>query len=113
MRDSSERLRDILEAIERINRYAAKGKSAFEDDELIQTWIIRHLQIIGEAARAMPEEIRSRDPEIPWAKIAGMRHVLVHGYFGIDLELVWGVVERELEPLRAGVSRLLEQLNGG
>ena len=59
MRDARERLQDILDAIEHIQRYAARGREAFEADELHQNWFVRHLQIIGEAARLLPEEIRS------------------------------------------------------
>jgi uncharacterized protein with HEPN domain len=110
VRNPSERLRDILEAIDRIDRYASHGRDAFENDELIQTWILRHLQIIGEAARSVPEEVRSIAPEIPWAKIAGMRHVLVHDYFGIDLDLVWKAVERDLPELKTAATRALALL---
>ena len=56
MRDDRERLFDILEAIERIDKYASKGRPAFEDDELIQTWVLHHLQLIGEATRALSTE---------------------------------------------------------
>jgi uncharacterized protein with HEPN domain len=59
VRDPSERLRHMLDAIGNIERYAARGREAFERDELIQNWVVRHLQIIGEAARALPEELRS------------------------------------------------------
>ena len=111
MRDPGERLRDILEAIDRVERYASRGRAAFEQDELVQTWILRHLQIIGEAARAIPAAVRSGAPEIPWAKIAGMRHVLVHDYFGIDLDLVWNAVERDLPELKATATRLLALLD--
>jgi uncharacterized protein with HEPN domain len=107
VRDPSERLRDIVAAIEHIERYASRGRDAFYQDELVQTWIVRHLQIIGEAARSIPEEVRARAPEIPWPKITGMRHVLVHDYFGIDLDLVWAVVELELSALRDAAVRLL------
>lgn len=65
MRDPVERLRDIVEAIEAIERYSRCEKQAIERDELLQTWFVRHLQIIGEAARAIPEEIRALAPEIP------------------------------------------------
>ena len=88
MRDPKERLLDILEAIDHINRYAVRGREAFERDELIQTWFIRHLQIIGEAARALPQEVRDHMPNVPWSKIIGMRHILVHDYFRVDTELV-------------------------
>ena len=92
MRDDRQRLQDILEAIELIEKYASKGRAAFEQDELIQIWFLRHLQIIGEASRALSDNIRESHPEIPWAKIIGMRHILVHNYFEIDLPIVWNAV---------------------
>ncbi len=64
MRAPQERLRDILEAIAAIERHLQRGRSAFEEDELIQGWFVRNLQIIGEAARALPEEIRALAPEV-------------------------------------------------
>ena len=96
MRDDRERLLDILEAIERIEKYTARGRSVFDEDELIQTWVLHHLQIIGEAVRALSPETTSRSDEIEWAKIIGMRNILVHNYFSIDTEIVWAVIENEL-----------------
>lgn len=72
--------------------------------------MVRHLQIIGEAARALPQEIRDRTPEVPWQKIIGMRHILVHGYFAIDTEVVWDVVARELQDLKRNVERALKNI---
>ena len=72
MRDPKERLRDILEATAAIERYLDRDRAAFEQDELLQTWFLRHLQIIGEAARSLPEEVRALAPDIPWPKIIGM-----------------------------------------
>mgnify|MGYP001584070890 CR=1 FL=1 len=109
MRVESERILDMLEAIERIRRHAARGRAAFEHDELIQTWIVHHLQIIGEAAARMSSSFRDAHPAIPWAQVIAMRNVLVHDYFGIDLEEVWQAVERDLprleQELRAIASR--------
>jgi len=111
VRDPRERLEDILEAIGHIGRYAARGREAFEADELIQSWFVRHLQIIGEAARALPEEIRAKMPDIPWSKVIGMRHILVHDYFGIDTEVVWDAVQRDLPSLREKITSLLQHLD--
>ena len=111
MRDPAERLRDIVEAIAAIERHSNCEKSAFERDELLQTWFVRHLQIIGEAARTIPEEIRALAPEIPWPQIAGMRNVLVHGYFEIDTDLVWDAVTRDVPALKPAIERLLASLD--
>ena len=71
MRDPLERLQDILEAIAHTQRYSVRGREPFEQDELIQSWFVRHLQIIGEAARALPEETRDTIPEVPWSRSSG------------------------------------------
>ncbi len=110
MRDPRERLQDILEAILQIERYASRGRQAFETDELLQNWFVRHLQIIGEAVRALPEEVRDRAPEIPWSKIVGMRHILVHDYFEIDAPVVWEAIERDLPVLKDSIARLLREM---
>lgn len=110
MRDDRERILDMLEAIENIERHAGKGREAFEKDELIQTWVVHHLEIIGEAASRLGAEIRSLHPEVPWARIVAMRNVLAHEYFGIDLEEVWQVVERDLDELKQRLNVIAEEL---
>jgi len=103
MRDPRERLRDILDAIAAIERYLDRGRDAFEEDELLQNWFVRQLEIIGEAARAMPEEVKAMAPGIAWHKIIGMRNVLAHGYFEVDLDIVWDAVSRDVPRLRPAV----------
>ena len=107
MRDDRERLQDILEAIERIERYALRGRSALYQDELVQTWVVHHLMIIGEAARSLSARFRVTNTEEMWAEAAGLRNVIVHQYFGIDLEIVWGVIERDLPALKQRVQEIL------
>jgi uncharacterized protein with HEPN domain len=110
MRDPKERLRDILDAIAAIERHRHQDKATFERDELLQNWFVRHLQTIGEAARALPESMRASATEIPWAEIIGMRNVLVHGYFEIDTDIVWDAVIRDVPALKTTVERLLAKL---
>jgi len=110
MRDDREKLRDILEAIERINRYAIQGRQAFEQNELIQTWFIQNLQVIGEAARSLAPETREKYPAIPWTKMIGMRNILTHNYFEIDLDIVWVVIEQELPTLKQAIEAILRSL---
>ncbi len=110
MRDPRERLQDILDAIAAIERYREEGKEVFDQSELLQVWFLRHLQIIGEAARALPDEVRVLAPDIPWSKVIGMRNILVHGYFQIDTEIVWNAVQRDVPELKAAVQKLLDNL---
>ena len=112
MRDPKERLRDMLEAIAAIERYLHRGRAAFEQDELLQGWFVRNLQILGEAARALPEDVRALAPQIEWPKIIGMRNVLVHGYFDIDLDIVWEAGSRDAPALKPHLERLLADLEG-
>lgn len=108
MRDHRERLLDVLEAIECIEKYAARGRESFEREELIQTWVVHYLEIIGEAARALPEEFRQKHADIPWSKMIGMRNILVHHYFGIDTDVVWAVVRHDLPSLKEKIKAILE-----
>ncbi|MDH5429773.1 MAG: DUF86 domain-containing protein [Nitrospirota bacterium] len=109
MRNEGERLLDIQEAITRIEKYSASGRSPFENDELIQSWIVRHLQIIGEAVRALPNHFRDQHPQIPWSNIIGMRNALVHEYFDIDTDIVWTVIERDLPILKQEIENILQE----
>lgn len=110
MRDDRQRLSDIREALEKIDRYTALGKERFFDDELVQVWVIHHLQMIGEAANGISQETRERYPEIPWGKIIGLRNILVHHYFAIDAKEIWAVIEQDIPPLREAVNRILKEM---
>ena len=78
-------------------------------DELIQTWVVHHIQIIGEAARKLSEEARSEHDEVPWPAIIAMRNILVHDYFSVDIDEVWSTIERDIPPLKVEVSSILEE----
>lgn len=112
MRDDRERLLDMAEAIAAIEKYAARGRDAFERDELIRNWVQSHLQVMGEAARGLSDEFRRAHPDVPWSDIIGMRNVLVHRYFGVDPEVVWSVVQNRLPELRRRVASVLEEMPG-
>ena len=107
MREPQERLRDILDAIAGIERYAARGRDAFDQNELIQVWIVHHLQIIGEAAAQLSRKFHDAHPEVPWPQIVAMRNILVHEYFGVDLGEVWNAVERDLPGFKLAIEGLL------
>jgi uncharacterized protein with HEPN domain len=110
MRSDRERLLDILEAIENIERYVSRGKQAFENDEMFQVWMVRHLQVIGEAASRISSDTQKRFPQVPWGQMIGMRHVLVHGYFEIDLDIVWSVIDKDISSLRESIQFVLQNL---
>ncbi len=110
MREPEERLRDMLEAIERIEKYMPRGRQAFDDDELLQTHFVHYLQVFGEAAFKLPKELQDRHPEVPWDDIIGMRHILVHDYFRVDLDLVWSVVQNDLPALKSKLQSILRDL---
>jgi len=88
MRDDRARLMDMMEAMREIEKYAVFGKDRFLKDELVRTYIIYHLQVLGEAAYKLSPELRAKHTEVPWPKVLGMRHVLVHDYFRISYDIV-------------------------
>jgi uncharacterized protein with HEPN domain len=107
VRNDRERLTDILRAIDHILAKTTDGRQSFESDELPQVWVLHHLQTIGEASRALSPEFRHRHPDSIWSAAAGMRNILVHHYFEIDVDEVWKVVDRDLTPMREKVRHIL------
>jgi uncharacterized protein with HEPN domain len=110
LRDDGERLRDINEAIEKIEKYVSIGYQAFIEDERTQVWIIHHLQVIGEASNHLSDELIEQNRDIPWADIVGLRNILVHQYFGIDLRQVWETAELDMPVLKAKVREILQEI---
>lgn len=103
-------LDDILESIGHIRDYV-KGKSFkdFETDVALQDAVVRRLEIIGEAAKRIPDRIRKKCPKIPWKDIAGMRDVLIHEYAGVSAETVWKTVQDDLDALGECVRTLKKE----
>jgi uncharacterized protein with HEPN domain len=110
LRSDRERLLDILDAIDRIEHQASRGRAAFDQNELAQTAIIRWIEIIGEAARGLSTDLRQVHPEVPWRQMVAMRNVVVHGYFDIDSELVWSVVKNDLPKLAKQIRAIVEEI---
>lgn len=110
MRDDRERLLDMLEAIQKIEQYVGDEMVSSQNENLVEVWMIHHLQIIGEAVSRVSSELREKYPEVAWGGMIGMRHVLVHGYFETDKELIWRVVEHDIPTLKAQIQKILAQL---
>lgn len=110
MRSDRERLLDIGEAIADIERYAEKGRETFLREELIQVWVTHHIQIIGEAAARLSQPLRERYRDVLWADIISMRNVLVHNYFGIDIEEIWATITTDIPDLKARIEAILREL---
>jgi len=104
-------LAHILECIERIESYVAKGKDAFLAESIIQDAVIRNFEVIGEATKRIPDTYRQANPSIPWRSLAAFRDVLIHQYEGVNPLRVWHIVETDLQPLKAAIAALLPPLD--
>jgi uncharacterized protein with HEPN domain len=100
-------LQHIQDAITDIASYTGPGPDAFLSDRMRQDATLRKLEVIGQAVKNLSDDCKSREPSIPWKQIAGLRDKVIHEYFGVNLEIMWGVIEKELPKLARALSRLL------
>ncbi len=107
MKDDRVFLAHVRDAISKIESYTQGGREAFFADTKTQDAVIRNLEIIDEAVKNLSADLRAEHPEMPWTRIAGMRDVLIHDYFGVRLETVWNAVEHRLPELKRCVEALL------
>ncbi len=108
MRTDRDRLLDILESIRRIREKLPDTKEEFIRSDLLQVWVIYHIQVIGEAANGLSPGFRESHRAIPWQDVIGMRHILVHHYFGIDITEVWNTATIDLPEMEQEIRMILE-----
>lgn len=107
-RDYRDYLGDILTAIDESSEFT-EGMTfdAFTHDRKTVSAVLRTLEVLGEASKRIPDDLRCKAPDVPWRYMAGMRDKLIHEYFGVDLSIIWAVIKDELPPLRPQIERLL------
>ena len=110
MRAARLRLLDALDQIDLIRRFSEPGREAFLSDVLIQSALLHRLSLLGEACRGLSLELRQAHPEVPWAQIIAFRNVIIHQYFGIDLDLVWAIVTGHVVELGSSLDAILSSL---
>jgi len=107
-----QRLLHILDAIKEIESYTADATAeSFCENSMMRFASIKQIEIIGEAANLIAEETRNKSTAVPWRQIIGLRHILVHEYFGIDSDLVWQIIEQDLPQLNLAVTELLSEID--
>ncbi len=107
-------LRHILETIEKIeNSTKDVTKEEFESDVDVQDSTLRRVEIIGEAVKNISEKTKAAYPEVEWKKIAGTRDILIHAYFSVDPEVVYGIIEKDLQPLKSRIAKILAKFEKG
>ena len=101
------RLQDILRAIDKIEMYLSGiTLNQFKKDEMIVDAVVRNLEIIGEASKSIPLSVRRLHPDIPWEEMNGMRNVLIHEYFGVDVNTVWHTAKKHLPILKKQIENI-------
>ena len=110
MRDYTLYLKDILAAIDSIEEFVAgMDLQAFQADDKTTSAVMRKLEVISEATKQIPDEIRQSHPRVPWKEMAGMRDKLIHFYFGVDYQLIWRAIKERLPQIKPELQKILRE----
>ena len=113
-RDYKVSLQDVLQSISDVVEFsAAMTLEQFRNDKKTVHAVVRNLEVIGEAIKRVPPQVRDRHPGVPWQRIAGLRDILIHHYFGIDVDIVWDIVQDKLPELKTRVEEILNEPEAG
>ena len=108
-REFEDYLRDILDAMEKAQRFVENlSYEEFTEDDKTFFAVVRALEIIGEATKNIPDDSRKENPDVPWKDMAGMRDILIHDYFGVDMETVWLTVTEKIPEVKPLIQKMLE-----
>lgn len=113
MKEDRVYLQHIVDAIEKVESYVSVGRREFMAASHWQDAVIRQLEIIGEAAKNLSQQLRSQHPDIPWRRISGLRDVLIHDYMGVDLDAVWEVTQKNIPSLKEQIQAMLSEASEG
>ncbi|MBI3051733.1 DUF86 domain-containing protein [Candidatus Woesearchaeota archaeon] len=109
-REYGDYIQDIIDSIKETEEFTKEWSfDDFKEDKKTINAVIRSLEIMGEAAKKIPDDIRKKYPKIPWKEMAGIRDKLIHEYHGVDLEIIWKVVKEELPPIKPNIIKLLNE----
>ncbi|HHS98021.1 MAG TPA: DUF86 domain-containing protein [Chloroflexi bacterium] len=107
-------IRDMLEAIEKVERYTGGlSLETFRANDMVIDAVVRNLEIIGEAARQIPEDLRDRYPGVEWRRVVGFRNIVIHAYFDVDVDIVWVIATQRLDALKRVLEQMLTDLGEG
>jgi len=107
-KDDSVYVEHMLDCIQRIDEYI-ENKDQFYSSRLVQDAVVRNLQTMAESSQRLAPEMKQQFNDVPWKEISGFRNILVHDYLGVDLDVIWSVVEQELPRLEQALSSYLER----
>jgi uncharacterized protein with HEPN domain len=106
-RGDAARLHDIRDAIDAVDRHPVTERADFDADELLRFFVLKHIEIIGEAVFKLSDDLKSRHAQVPWHKIEKARHILVHDYFDVNWDIVWSIREHHLPSLKSLIDEVI------